>query len=359
MTNNFKAADLIGKELIVGNGVAKYIIKSVEGDTWRCVFHRDGVKDLELPMKAASLLKMVEEKRVQWAEAPTEAKAESTKDETAKPEPKPEPKAEPTEAKAEGEADDDIEEVDADEIEEPKPKPKAAKPKLRVVTGKIVKEKVREAIEEAEDEEPTEPIEDEDEPETEPETETEPEEEVEETPKPKAKARKRTAKGKYVYATYITHRGKPGAQITGFTPDEEVYQRARELHALASRERVNGKRVYSLVFGPNFADAARQMCDLLNDGAGMEELLDIVDVNYKSLEQKWAEKKAEYAEKKAKREAEKKAAKTAKAAAKGASKGEELYTEAQVKERIRNAFALLAKALKVNIDDLEPIIKVA
>lgn len=101
------------------------------------------------------------------------------------------------------------------------------------------------------------------------------------------------------------------------------------------------------------------MCDALNDGAGMDELLDIVDVNYKSLEQKWAEKKAEYAEKKAKREAEKKAAKTAKAAAKGASKGEELYTEAQVKERIRNAFAMAAKALKINIDDLEPIIKVA
>lgn len=343
MTNNFKAADLIGKELIVGNGVAKYIIKSVEGDTWRCVFHRDGVKDLELPMKAASLLKMVEEKRVQWAEAPTEAKTESTKDETAKPE--------PTKAEAEGET-DDIEEVDAEEIETPKPK--AAKPKLRVVTGKIVKEKVREAVEEAEDEEPTEPIDEteEDEPETEPETEPE-----EETPKPKAKARKR-AKGKYVYATYITHRGKPGAQITGFTPDDEAYKRARDLHGLTSREWVNGKRVYSIVFGPNFADAAKQMCDLLNDGAGMDELLDVVDTNYKSLEQKWAEKKAEYAEKKAKREAEKKAAKTAKAAAKGA-KGEELYTEAQVKERIRNAFALLAKALKVNMDDLEPIIKVA
>ena len=354
MGNNFKAADLIGKELIVGNGVAKYIIKSVEGDTWRCTFRRKDAKDRELPMKAASLLKMVETGQVKWAEAPTgakpeTAKPESTKDETAKPE--------PTKAEAESEDEtDDIEEVDAEEIEEPKPKPKAAKPKLRVVTGKIVKEKVREAVEEAEDEEPTEPIEGE-EPETETETEPE-EEEVEETPKPKAKARKR-AKGKYVYATYITHRGKPGAQITGFAPDDEAYKRARELHALASRERVNGKRVYSIVFGPNFADAAKNMCDALNDGAGMDELLDIVDVNYKSLEQKWADKKAEYAEKKAKREAEKKAAKTAKAAAKGTSKGEELYTEEQVKARIRNAFAMVAKALKINIDDLEPIIKVA
>lgn len=333
MTNNFKAADLIGKELIVGNGVAKYIINSVEGDTWMCTFHREGVKDLVLPMKAASLLKMVEAKQVRWAEEPTDAKPETPKDE-------------PTEAETEVEL-DDVEEVDAEEIEEPKAKRKSAKPKLRVV--KIAKEKVREQPIEDEDEPETEeePIEDEDEPETEA-----------EEPKAKPKARKRAGRGKYIFSTYTTKRGKAGAKIEGFSSDEPAYLRARDLHALASRERVNGKRVYSLIFGPNFADAARQMCDALNDGAGVEELLDIVDVNYKSLEQKWADKKAEYAEKKAKREEERKAAKTAKAAAKGA-KGEELYTEAQVKERIRNAFAMVAKALKINIDDLEPIIEAA
>lgn len=356
MTNNFKAADLIGKELIVGNGVAKYIIKSVEGDTWRCIFHREGVKDLELPMKAASLLKMVEEKRVAWAEAPTEtnaesAKPDSTKDETAKPE--------PTKAETKSEPDDDIEEVDAEEIEEPKPKPKAAKPKLRVVTGKIVKEKVREAIEEAEEEEPTEPIDETEDDEPETETETEPEEEVEETPKPKAKARKRTAKGKYIFATYTTKRGKTAGKICGLSEDEPAYQRAGEIHASHTWERKDGKRVYTLLFGPRYTDAAKEVCRALNEGADFDELLDIVETNTEALAQKRAEMKAEYLEKKAKREEERKAAKTAKAAAKGASKGEELYTEAQVKERIRNAFALLAKALKVNIDDLEPIIKVA
>jgi len=340
MTNNFKAADLIGKELIVGNGVAKYIIKSVEGDTWRCIFHRDGVKDLELPMKAASLLKMVEEKRVAWADAPTEAKPESTKDETAKPETKPEP----TKAETKGDA-DDVEEVDAEEIETPKPK--AAKPKLRVVTGKIVKEKVREAIEEAEEEEPTEPIDETED--DEPETETE--EEVEETPKPKAKARKRTVKGKYTFATYTTKRGKTAGKICGLSEDEPAYQRAGEIHASHTWERKDGKRVYTLLFGPRYTDAAKEVCRALNEGADFDELLDIVETNTEALAQKRAEMKAEYLEKKAKREAEKKAAKGA--------KGEELYTEAQVKERIRAAFAMAAKALKINIDDLEPIIKVA
>ena len=334
MTNNFKAADLIGKELIVGNGTAKYIINSVEGDTWMCTFQRKDAKDLELPMKAASLLKMVETGKVRWAEEPAGAKPET-------------PKAgEPTETETEGEL-DDVEEVDAEEIEEPKPK--AAKPKLRVVTGKIVKEKVREAIEEAEEEEPTEPIEDEDEPETEPETETE-EKTEEETPKPKAKSRKRTAKGKYIFATYTTKRGKTAGKICGLSEDEPAYQRAGEIHASHTWERKDGKRVYSLLFGPRYTDAAKEVCRALNEGADFDELLDIVETNTEALAQKRAEMKAEYLEKKAKREAERKA-KTAKA--------EELYTEAQVKARIRNAFAMVAKALKINIDDLEPIIKVA
>lgn len=337
--SNFKDADLIGKELIVGNGTAKYIINSINGDTWMCTFQRKDAKDLVLPMKAASLLKMVETGNVQWAEEPTDAKPETTKPETAK--------DEPTEAETEGEL-DDVEEVDAEEIEEPKPTPKPAKPKLRVVTGKIVKEKVRQPIEEPEDEEPTEPIEDE-----EPETETE-----EETPKPKAKARKRTAKGKYTFATYTTKRGKTAGKIQGLSEDEPAYQRAGEIHASHTWERKDGKRVYTLLFGPRYTDAAKEVCRALNEGADFDELLDIVETNTEALAQKRAEMKAEYLEKKAKREEERKAAKTAKAAAKGA-KGEELYTEAQVKERIRNAFATLAKAIGCKMEDLEPIIKAA
>ena len=325
---NYKDSDLIGKELIVGNGVAKYIINSVEGDTWVCTFQRKDAEDLELRMKAASLLKMVETGKVRWAEEPTAT--ETT------------PKDEPTEAETEGELDnDEVEEVDAEEIES-KPTPKPAKPKLRIVTGKIVKEKVREQPDE---DEPTEPIEDED------------EEEVEETPKPKAKARKRTAKGKYTFATYTTKRGKTAGKICGLSEDEPAYQRAGEIHASHTWERKDGKRVYTLLFGPRYTDAAKEVCRALNEGADFDELLDIVETNTEALAQKRAEMKAEYLEKKAKREAERKA-KTAKAAAKGA-KGEELYTEAQVKERIRKAFALLAKALKVNVDDLEPIIEAA
>ena len=213
------------------------------------------------------------------------------------------------------------------------------------MTGKIVKEKVRQPIEEdepTEDETENEPIEDETE---------------EETPKPKAKARKRATKGKYVFVTYTTKRGKTAGKIQGLSEDEPAYQRAGEIHASHTWERKDGKRVYSLLFGPRYTDAAKEVCRALNEGADFDELLDIVETNTEALAQKRAEMKAEYLEKKAKREEERKA-KTAKAAAKGA-KGEELYTEAQVKERIRAAFAMVAKALKINIDDLEPIIKVA
>lgn len=330
--SNFNGADLIGKELLIGSGTAKYIINSVEGDTWMCTFQRKDAEDLELPMKAASLLKMVETGKVRWAEEPTTT--ETT------------PKDESTEAETEGELDNDVEEVDAEEIEEPKPTPKPAKPKLRVVTGKIVKEKVRQPIED--EDEPTEPTED---------KPTEPTESETEEPKAKPKARKR-AKAKYTFATYTTKRGKTAGKICGLSEDEPAYQRAGEIHASHTWERKDGKRVYTLLFGPRYTDAAKEVCRALNDGADFDELLDIVETNTEALAKKRAEMKAEYLEKKAKREEERKA-KTAKAAAKGASKGEELFTEAQVKERIRNAFAMLSKAIGCKMEDLEPIIKAA
>ena len=46
-------------------------------------------------------------------------------------------------------------------------------------------------------------------------------------------------------------------------------------------------------------------------------------------------------------------------ATKAAAKGEKLYTEAEVKERIRNAFKALADATGGNVADFEPLIEAA
>lgn len=184
-------------------------------------------------------------------------------------------------------------------------------------------------------------------------------------PKPKATKRtaKRTAKGKYTFATYTTKRGKEAGKIVGLDEDEPAYQRAGEIHASHTWERKDGKRVYVLLFSPRYTDAAREVCNALNEGCDFDDLLDIVETNTEALAAKRAEQKAEYLERKAQREAKKQEAEKAKATAKAskssATDGEKLYTEAQVKARIRRAFETLAKSLGCKIKDLEPIIKAA
>lgn len=331
MANNFE----VGRVLVIGSGAATYTIKSVDGDRVVVDFQREGMKQT-FPMTKGAINSLVEQGKMHWADDEPKQQAPKAK---AKAEAKAEPKSEPIE--------DEVEEENAEEVIDEEPVPVRPKVKLRVVTGRIVKDKVREQPVEDEDEE--EPIEDE------PKAE----------PKPKATKRtaKRTAKGKYTFATYTTKRGKEAGKIVGFDEDEPAYQRAGEIHASHTWERKDGKRVYVLLFSPRYTDAARGVCNALNEGCDFDDLLDIVETNTEALAAKRAEQKAEYLERKAQREAKKQEAEKAKATAKAskssATDGEKLYTEAQVKARIRRAFEMLAKSLGCKIKDLEPIIKAA
>lgn len=332
MANNFE----VGRVLVIGSGAATYTIKSVDGDRVVVDFQREGMKQT-FPMTKGAINSLVEQGKMHWADDEPKQEAPKAK---AKAEAKAEPKSEPIE--------DEVEEENAEEVIDEEPVPVRPKVKLRVVTGRIVKDKVREQ-----------PVNDEDEGET---VEEEP---IEDEPKakPKPKATKRTAKGKYTFATYTTKRGKEAGKIVGLDEDEPAYQRAGEIHASHTWERKDGKRVYVLLFSPRYTDAAREVCNALNEGCDFDDLLDIVETNTEALAAKRAEQKAEYLERKAQREAKKQEAEKAKATAKAskssATDGEKLYTEAQVKARIRRAFETLAKSLGCKIKDLEPIIKAA
>lgn len=327
MANNFE----VGRVLVIGSGAATYTIKSVDGDRVVVDFQREGMKQT-FPMTKGAINSLVEQGKMHWAD-------DEPKQQAPKAKAKAEAKSEPIE--------DEVEEENAEEVIDEEPVPVRPKVKLRVVTGRIVKDKVREQPVEDEDEE--EPIEDE------PKAE----------PKPKATKRtaKRTAKGKYTFATYTTKRGKEAGKIVGLDEDEPAYQRAGEIHASHTWERKDGKRVYVLLFSPRYTDAAREVCNALNEGCDFDDLLDIVETNTEALAAKRAEQKAEYLERKAQREAKKQEAEKAKATGKAskssATDGEKLYTEAQVKARIRRAFETLAKSLGCKIKDLEPIIKAA
>lgn len=331
MANNFE----VGRVLVIGSGAATYTIKSVDGDRVVVDFQREGMKQT-FPMTKGAINSLVEQGKMHWADDEPKQQAPKAK---AKAEAKAEPKSEPIE--------DEVEEENAEEVIDEEPVPVRPKVKLRVVTGRIVKDKVREQPVDDEDED--EPIED----------------ETKAEPKPKATKRtaKRTTKGKYTFATYTTKRGKEAGKIVGLDEDEPAYQRAGEIHASHTWERKDGKRVYVLLFSPRYTDAAREVCNALNEGCDFDDLLDIVETNTEALAAKRAEQKAEYLERKAQREAKKQEAEKAKATAKAskssATDGEKLYTEAQVKARIRRAFEMLAKSLGCKIKDLEPIIKAA
>lgn len=320
--NNFKAADLIGKVLVIGNNSAKYTIKSViDDEKVNAIFTRPGMPDIAMPMAIASIREMLNKNMAHFEGESVAESTDAPKQEQPKAEqPK---KQRTTRIKAEPKPEEptaNFEDVDEDAPEQPTeaPKPKAEHPKA-------------------------------------------------EQPKTtKAKTAKGASKGKYVFAAYTTKSGKTGGKILGFDPEDEIYQAGMQFHASKTWERNNGKRVYALIFGPRYKDCAEAICEALNSGAGLDEVIAIADNTTEQNAQERAEKKAEYFAKKAERaeRAKEKAAEaqgtTASAGSKGAgTKGERLYTEAEVKERIRKAFAALATAAGIKLEDLEPLIQAA
>ena len=319
---NFKAADLIGKVLVIGNNSAKYTIKSViDDEKVNAIFTREGMPDIAMPMALASIREMLNKNMAHFEGESVAEPADAPKQEQPKAEqPK---KQRATRTKAEPKSEEPVanfEDVDEDAPEQPEeaPKPKAEKPKA-------------------------------------------------EQPKTtKSKTAKGASKGKYVFASYTTKSGKTGGKILGFDPEDEIYQAGMQFHASKTWERKNGKRVYALIFGPRYQDCAEAICEALNSGAGLDEVIAIADNTTEQNAQERAEKKAEYFAKKQER-AERAAAKAAEAqgatastGSKGAGKkSERLYTEAEVKERIRKAFAALAAAAGIKLEDLEPIIQAA
>ena len=322
MKKNFKAADLIGKVLVIGNNSAKYTIKSViDDEKVNAIFTRPGMPDIAMPMALASVREMLNKNMAHFDGESAHESADAPKQEQPKAE---QPKKVRNRVKSEPKPEEPVanfEDVDEDAPDQPEeaPKPKAEQHKA----------------------------------------------EQPKTTKAKG-ASKGTSKGKYVFAAYTTKSGKTGGKILGFDPEDEIYQAGMQFHASKTWERKNGKRVYALIFGPRYKDCAEAICEALNSGAGLDEVVAIADNTTEQNAQERAEKKAEYFAKKAERaeRAKEKAAEaqgtTASTGSKGAStKGERLYTEAEVKERIRKAFAALAAAAGIKLEDLEPLIQAA
>ena len=225
MAQNVKAADLIGKTIVVGDNQATIVINGVDGDKLSGEFTKDG-KTTPLSFPVSQLQGMTE--KGLWKLQTSDVSPQTSNIST---------------------------EADVAEVQDIVP----------VVTKK------KSDVGSMKSEEKPQPSD------IKPQTSNQPAAKVEPIkatvkPEPKPKAKTQTSavspqtSGKYVYATYQTSKGKTGAKITGFASEDDVfYAMAADIHASGSYDRdKDGNKHYYLLFGPRYAEAAKSICKVLN-----------------------------------------------------------------------------------------------
>lgn len=251
MEKNFKAADLIGKTIVVGNNQATIEINGIDGDKLSGVFSKDG-KNTPMSFPFSQLKGMIDKGLWKISDGSEEK---------------------PTTTDVQTEADvaevDDIKPV-VTKKPEPKPTDEVAEEPDPDAVGEIVDAPAK-----------VEPI----------------KPKKQEKPKKSDKPKKQEPTAKYAFSTYTTKKGKTGAKITGFSEDAPAYARAAELHASASYERdKKGNKVFYLMFGPRYADAAKEVCEALNNGKTFADCKAIIDKATEDRAQKreeWKSKREE------------------------------------------------------------------
>lgn len=321
MNTNVKAADLIGKEIIVGNNIAKYVIKSVEGDTLKCDYII-GTKAVPMPLLMKTVTDMVAQGK--WTCDAIAATATATE--------KPADTIPGVDVPEESDIAPSVTmpptpPTDPEDVEDPNGEPD---PDCVGELVSVTKEDLDRIHENLRNNKPT----------------AKKPTKKEAAPKQtKTKTEKTTAKANLVYQTYKNKKGKVCAKIMGFKEDDAAYKSGMELHGSASYETVKGERVYALYFGPRYAEAAKQVCEALNAGKSVAEAKAIIDNTTEErakAREEWKSKRAEYVAKKeaapkqtAKGKAEKGEAQTAYSAADVAAMLKSIMAGADIPEEIK------------------------
>lgn len=294
MTNEtMKVADLIGKSISNG-GNAKYTINSIEGDKVSVTFQMGDSEGKPMTMGVAQVEKLLQGgwQVSDGTQEPT-AKQEQTKTE--------EPKAKTVKMTSEREQSGtrsgsaERESSRPQGKMEPEPKPKQEKQE------KVSSSKFQVSSNCAQ---PT------------PET---------------CNVKPETKAGKLTYSTYTNAKGKTCAKISGFAETDAAYQKeaAASLHGSATYENTKQGRVNFLLFGPRYAEVAKTVCQMLNEGKTVADCQAVVDRATEERQQKreeWKQKREAY------RQEREGKAQTAKPQGK-------TYTEAEVADLMRRVIA--------------------
>ena len=168
--------------------------------------------------------------------------------------------------------------------------------------------------------------------------EPEPKPKAEQPAKPKVTLRKKqpqaepeTKACKLTYSTYMNKKGKTCAKVSGFAETDAAYQKeaAASLHGSATYENTKQGRVNFLLFGPRYAEVAKTVCQMLNEGKTVADCQTVVDRATEERAQKreeWKQKRETY------RQEREGKAQTAKPQGK-------TYTEAEVADLMRRVIA--------------------
>ena len=236
MAKNVKGADLIGKVLVLSDGKSKYVIKSIDGDKLSAEFSRGEGAAANVMLTVAQVESMISAGKAAWSDDTTSTSVEEVEEVSA---------ITPTKPVAQT--------VDMKPTTKPKAKNEKPKGEKKGETKGVQK------------------------------------------PASDNGKTKSTLK----YETYQNKKGKTCARIVGFREDDAAYQQAAELHGSATYETKKGEKVYLLIFGPRYAEAAKEVCDALNAGKSHADCKAIIDRATEARAQQREEWKARRAERNA------------------------------------------------------------
>lgn len=137
--------------------------------------------------------------------------------------------------------------------------------------------------------------------------------------------------GKLTYSTYVNGKGKTCAKISGFAETDTAYQKeaAASLHGSATYENTKQGRVNFLLFGPRYAEVAKTVCQMLNEGKTVADCQAVVDA---ATEERMAKREERKQKRETYRQEREGKAQTAKPQGK-------TYTEAEVADLMRRVIA--------------------
>lgn len=288
-----KGADLIGKTLVMGNGVASYVVTSVDEDEQKvfCTFKMTGKPDLPMKMGIKQFMDIAGSETAHWQDEATDNAPIAT----------------------ESKDENDVQEVDASEaISEgigakvvpitERPKTENEPENFTKVDEYTVKGENGEDVKfgsyapnvgagNATDNTDAAPV-----AEAPKATESKPVAEQPKAATTKSKGGKK--KGVYYVADDKTRKGKPYKMIIVPEKADPNYQSIptldKDYHVFKKTDKpANGKRYFAVAFGPKYAPIVQSVCDALNEGKTLAECKSIIEGNTEELHRQAAERKAD------------------------------------------------------------------